>query len=241
MVPFRAHLASRCLTRGTPVQLLCAALAGMAFCASQSLALDADAVLDSWIEAQKTFHTWSADFTQTRTLQSLNRPLVSTGRVWFASPNRFRWEAVSPAPTIAVRDADQMLVIYPRLKRAERYLLGEDASGPMGDALCLLDAGFPRDRKNFDARFRLVSVVARNACWEIGMQPARAATRKLVPSLSVLISTNGFSLTAFEITFADGSRMRNEFVRPEVNAPISDDIFRPNLGPEYTITEPLRQ
>lgn len=241
MVPLRTHLAPRRIKCEIPSPLPWAALAAMMFCPDPSLALDASSILNSWITAQESCQTWSADFTQTRTLKSLSRPLVSHGKVWFASPGRFRWEAMSPAPTIAVRDSNQMLMIYPRLKRAERYPLGDAASGPMGDTLSLLDAGFPRDRASFNARFRLVSIVARDACWEIAMQPARSATRRLVPGLSVLVSTSGFNLAAFEITFADGSRMRSEFAKPERDAPIPDAIFRPTLPPGYTITEPLRQ
>lgn len=238
MVPFRAHLASRQLTGAISGAILHAALV----CWSNDLpGADAGAILDSWIGAQKACKTWTADFTQTRTLKSLNRPLVSTGKVWFANPNRFRWETINPAPTVAVRDADQMMVIYPRLKRAERYRLGEEASGPMGDALALLDAGFPRDRANFDARFRLASVVPRSDRWELRMQPAKSVTRRLVPELTVQISTNDFELLTFEITFADGSRMRNEFVRQELNAPIADDVFRPALPQDFKITEPLRK
>ncbi|HPA20485.1 MAG TPA: outer membrane lipoprotein carrier protein LolA [Verrucomicrobiae bacterium] len=220
---------------------LCAALAGPACGPTLAPAADAGTILDSWIGAQKAFKTWTADFTQTRALKSLNRPLVSTGKVWFSNPNRFRWETMNPAPTIAVRDADQMMVIYPRLKRAERYLLGGEASGPMGDALALLDVGFPRDRASFDARFRLVSVVPRNGRWELRMQPAKIVTRRLVPELTVQISTNDFELATFEVTFADGSRMRNQFTRQEPNAPIADDVFRPTLPPDFKITEPLRK
>jgi outer membrane lipoprotein-sorting protein len=134
-----------------------------------------------------------------------------------------------------------MMVIYPRLKRAERYLLGGEASGPMGDALALLDVGFPQDRASFDARFRVVSVVSRDDRWELHMQPAKLVTRKLVPELTVQISTNDFELATFEITFADGSQMRNEFTRQELNAPIADDVFRPALPQDFKITEPLRK
>ncbi len=238
MVPFRPDLASQRLN-GTAAPLF-AILCGFLF-PDPASAADADAILDSWIQAQKSCQTWSADFTQTRTLKSLNKPLVSTGKVWFSNPGRFRWETASPAPTIAVRDATQMLVIYPRLKRAERYPLGEGNSGAMGDALSLFDAGFPRDRKVFDARFRLVSVADRHGCWEIGLQPAKAMTRKIVPAMSVLVRTNDFSLKAFEITFGDGSVMRNEFSGQILNAPIGNDVFHPALSGEYKLTEPLHQ
>src|SRR5207253_1472077 len=74
-----------------------------------------NASLTAWLSAQTNIQTWSADFAQTRTLKSLTQPLMGTGRVWFAAPNRFRWELGNPAQTIAVRQPDELSVIYPRL------------------------------------------------------------------------------------------------------------------------------
>ena len=37
-----------------------------------------------------------------------------------------------------------MLLLYPRLKRVERYPLNTTDAGPWKDMMALLDAGFPR-------------------------------------------------------------------------------------------------
>src|SRR5947209_14918733 len=103
-----------------------------------------DPIVSSWLAAQSKVHSWSADFIQTRSLKSLTQPLTAKGHVWFAAPNRFRWELGNPPQTIAVRAVTEMLVIYPRLKRVERFPLSGDKAGPWKDALALLEAGFPR-------------------------------------------------------------------------------------------------
>src|SRR5262245_39161944 len=100
--------------------------------------------VSTWLAAQTNIQSWSADFVQTRTLKSLTQPLTATGHVWFAAPNRFRWELGHPAQTIAVRVTEELLVIYPRLKRVERFLLTGEQTGAWRDALALLEAGFPR-------------------------------------------------------------------------------------------------
>src|SRR5438128_2520153 len=64
--------------------------------------------LTQWLNAQTNIQTWEAEVTQTRTLKTLAQPLVSYGHVWFAAPNRFRWEIGNPAQTIAVRLPEQM-------------------------------------------------------------------------------------------------------------------------------------
>ena len=109
---------------------------------------ETNAVLDTWFVAQKSLHTWSADFVQTRSLKTLTQPLVARGHISFAMPNDFRWELGQPAQTIALRHGDEMFVVYPRLKRAERYPLGADTPTEWrGDVAAT--GRFPHDRKEF--------------------------------------------------------------------------------------------
>src|SRR5256885_4233656 len=125
---------------------LCFHLALICLATERMRAANADSVLAAWLNAQTNVQTWSASVIQTRTLKSLTQPLTATGHVWFAAPNRFRWELGAPPQTIALRQADQMLVVYPRLSRAEKYPLTGDHTGPWRDTLALLEAGFPSSR-----------------------------------------------------------------------------------------------
>jgi len=52
-------------------------------------------------------------------LKSLTRPTTNTGQVWFAAPNRFRWEIGHPPQNNRSPQAQQFMLIYPRLKRVE--------------------------------------------------------------------------------------------------------------------------
>ena len=61
-------------------------------------AADTNALISSWLNAATNMQTWSADFTQTRTLKSLSQPLSATGHIWFSAPNRFHWEIQKPSP-----------------------------------------------------------------------------------------------------------------------------------------------
>jgi outer membrane lipoprotein-sorting protein len=110
------------------------------------MAAEPNQVLDAWFSVQTNFHTFTGTVIQTRALQVLSQPLVSTGKVWIAIPDRFRWEIGQPAQTIALRQADALSIIYPRLKRVEKYSLNQSQSGPWRDVLALLDTSFPRSR-----------------------------------------------------------------------------------------------
>src|SRR5881394_143888 len=82
---------------------------------------ESNSALSTWLNAQTNIHTWSADFVQTRRFKTLTQPLTESGKVWFAEPNRFRWELGHPPKTIAVRASEEMVLLYPLLKRVERY------------------------------------------------------------------------------------------------------------------------
>ena len=137
----------------------------------QPPACGASSVLGAWLNSQTRIQTWSAEVIQTRALKSLAQPLTATGRVWFAAPNRFRWELGNPAQTIALRQPDQMLVIYPKLKRAEKYPLTRDHAGPWTDTLALLEAGFPRSQSELESRFRIESEATAEGVHEVTLQP----------------------------------------------------------------------
>ncbi|MBI3850556.1 MAG: outer membrane lipoprotein carrier protein LolA [Verrucomicrobia bacterium] len=204
-------------------------------------AADTNSLLNAWFNAQTNIQTWMADFIQTRTLKSLTQPLTATGHVWFAAPNRFRWELGNPAQTIAVRQPEQMLVIYPRLKRAERYPLTSNQTGPWRDALALLEAGFPRSKAEMEFQFRILSQVSTNEIYELTLQPKSAAARRMMPQIKIAFATNDFALRATELEFADHSTMRNDFQNPKLNEKVDEGLFAPKLNEDYKIVEPLKQ
>jgi len=203
------------------------------------LAQDTNAVLDAWFAAQSQIRTLSADFTQIRSLKTLVQPLTATGHLWFAPPNQFRWELGQPAQTIALRHADDMYVIYPRLKRAEHYPLGASAPREWRDSMSLLDAGFPQTRREFESEFQIQSLTQTNGSWSLALQPRSAAARQVMPQLRLTLSTNDLSLTATELVFVDGSRMQNLLTHLQTNAPLDQGIFQWHPPADFKVTEPF--
>jgi outer membrane lipoprotein-sorting protein len=145
-------------------------LALFVLAATLAQASDYDAQFNKWFEVQTNLQSWSGGFTQTRTLTVLNQPLVTMGKVW-VKRGEFRWELGDPPQTIVVRRPDELLIIYPRFKRAEKYPLGAAPVGPMKDALALLDASLPRDRASMEEHFRLLSATETNSLLQMTLQP----------------------------------------------------------------------
>jgi outer membrane lipoprotein-sorting protein len=212
------------------------------FSALQQIRADeTNSVMDAWFAAQKNLHTWSADLIQTRRLKTLTQPLVTRGHIAFAMPHDFRWELGQPAQTIALRHGDEMFVIYPRLKRAEHYPLGAGTPTEWRDTMSLLQAGFPRDRKEFDAQFQILSLTETNGTWQISLQPTSPFARRMMPELRIGLATNNFSLASTELVFVDGSRMRNDFTNAVLNPTLDEKLFEWTPPPDFKIVEPLKQ
>ncbi len=198
-----------------------------------------DPVVSSWLEAQSKVQSWSADLVQTRSLKSLTKPLTKNGHIWFAAPNRFRWELGTPAETIAVRANNAMLIIYPRLKRVERFPLAE--AGPWKDALALLEAGFPRNAEQLENQFNVQDPIIQDPIVKLILQPKSSATRRMMPQILIEFDRRDLMLHATELRFADGSLMRNDFSNAVLNPTVNLEQFAPVIPPDYKVVEPLKK
>lgn len=200
----------------------------------------AEAVLTAWLEAQRAWKSWSAEFTQTRTLKALTEPLRTPGRLWWVAPDQFRWELGSPPQTLALRRTNELLVIYPRLQRAERYPLGAKGDEPWRDALTLLDAGFPSSRAGLEARFRVLAVTEGEGWVTVRLEPRRAGARQVMKEIRLTLRRDSPTLVANELVFADGSTLRNDFTNAVVNPPIEAGWLDPDLPADFTLVEPAK-
>lgn len=206
-------------------------------CAAPVRAADVNKIIDGWLANQTNIQSWASDFTQTRKVRSLTQPLVSTGQVWFAAPQNFRWQ-VGSNQTIAIRNEDAMLVVYPRLKRAERYDFSAAGATQWKDTLQLLQSGFPRSRENLEQQFQVLSATRTNALWSLDLQPRNQAARAMMPVIRLLLSTN-FTLAGTELVFADGSSMRNDFTNSRTNADTAGK-FDLTIPPGWRVVEPFQ-
>ena len=199
-------------------------------------ALEESKIINGWLARQTNIQSWAADFTQTRNLKSLAQPLVSTGQVWFAAPQNFRWE-LGGNQTIAIRKGGNMLVVYPRLKRAERYDF-EKSKSEWKDTLALLQTGFPRSERELREQFNILGISGVDQLYKIELQAKSPGARKMMPQINVFLSANDLTLAGTELVFADESRMRNDFRNIKTNVEFAGR-FDYELPPDFKLVEPL--
>lgn len=66
-----------------------------------------------------------ANFQEEKTIRMMNKPVVSSGKVWFQAPDKFRREVKGNSPSITVSDGQLLWIYYPKFQSAERYSLGK--------------------------------------------------------------------------------------------------------------------
>ena len=92
-----------------------------------------------------------ADFREEKTIHLMTRPIVSTGKVWFEPPNKFRREARGSSPSITVCDGKELWIYYPNFKSAEHYQLGKRS--PLDAALAAINTAL--NLENVESMFTI--------------------------------------------------------------------------------------
>lgn len=246
MVSFRAGVAPSVRGRSRAAGLtgwFVLLLAGVSWAVAATPSGSESSLLERWLHQAQGLKSWESNFVQTRHLKALTQPLKTTGRVWFAAPDRFRWELGDPPQSLVLRDGALLQVLSPRLHRAEQLSLTNVAAGPMREAMALLDTGFPRDAETFQTQFKLLSTRTNSgsggeSSYAFRLQPRSAAARRFLPELTVEVAGRDLQLTATELQFADGSRLRNDFTGARINPPVDPERFRTNLDASWKIVVP---
>src|SRR5437879_7976502 len=54
--------------------------------------------------------TTQADFQEERVIRLMKKPILSSGRIWFQPPNKFRREVKGNAPSVTVSNGQQLWI-----------------------------------------------------------------------------------------------------------------------------------
>ncbi len=200
-------------------------LAGWFLLAGGAVAAPDLAPVQSWIEKGRSISGLAAEFTQERHLRTVNKPLVSSGKLWFTAAGALRWELGAPPRLIALRreHGGVMTVLEPRDKVRRTFTPEElrDRKSPYA----MLDAGFPTSLAEFEKTFRIKSVETEGDRVRIETQVTDSRMAVAVMKISFVLDAATSQLRAFEIWFRDGSKIINTFTRVTENAAVPASLL----------------
>jgi chaperone LolA len=126
-----------------------------------------------------------ADFQEQRVMRLMKKPIVSSGKAWFQSPNKFRREVRGSSPSITVSDGQQLWIYYPSFKSAERYSLG--TRSPLDSIIASINAAL--NLENIEHTFHITATRTGNA-YELELTPRTAAMKRSFQKLDLRINDN---------------------------------------------------
>jgi outer membrane lipoprotein carrier protein len=189
-----------------------------------------------WIASQAGMKSLSADFVQTRTFRTLRDPLERQGHIWFQSPDAFRWELGSPPTQIVLRYEDEMALIEPKKKRAQRLDPATTAKQSGRPNLAMMEFPLATDFAEFEREFEILDIRIEGTHCTLNLLPRDPEARKMVRDIQLDFDSTSHHLLAFEITFRDGSSLRNAFSNTQINTPIDPNVFGYDLT-GYTVRD----
>ena len=185
--------------------------------------LTATEVLDHLQAKAKTIKTLKGSFEQRKYSRLLVRPMDSEGELFWQPPGRLRWEVLRPAPLTLVVREDEILLLYPDLKKVTLY------RGPSGVGFLDRITGATDNPQAFKRQYEIeVTVVSRgdNRRWiKMDLEPKSAKSARYFKRLEVKIDPETWLPN--EIAILEGNDDWTLIYLSNLieNSDFSDDLF----------------
>ena len=171
----------------------------------------------------------SADFQEEKNVKMLNKPIVSSGKVWFQSPNKFRREAKGNSPSITVSDGQQLWIYYPKFHSAEHYSLGKHS--PLEAGINAITASL--NLENVEATYHISGTKEPDG-YQLQLLPRNPSMKKFLQTFSIKMN-NDLQVIRTEMVQPNGDRIVTTYSNETRGAiPASTFEFTPPAGTDVT-------
>ena len=178
-------------------------------------------IMASLTETATSMQTMQCRFVQSKTMAMLAEPSVSEGRMYFASPDRLRWEYVSPYPFALVVNGERIV----KVTDGKTEVL-EGNSSRMYQGIVSIIMGSASGKKLFDTSAFDIVLCDDDVFWKAEMTPKRRDMKRMFSQLVFRFDkkTNGISRVEFIGSNGDVTSIRFEEIK--LNEAIGEDKFQ---------------
>lgn len=170
-----------------------------------------------------------ADFQEEKSVHMLNKPITSSGKIWFQSPNKFRREAKGNSPSITVSDGQQLWIYYPKFQSAEHYSLGKRS--PLDAGIAAITASL--NLENVEATYHITGTKEPDG-YQLQLTPRNPSMKRFLQTFSIRLN-NDLQVVRTEMVQPNGDRIVTTYSNESRNAiPASTFEFTPPAGTEVT-------
>src|SRR5882724_8987213 len=170
-----------------------------------------------------------ADFQEQRMIRLMKKPILSSGKVWFQAPNKFRREVKGSSPSLTVSDGRQLWIYYPGFKSAERYPLGKGS--PLDSTVAAINSSL--NLEDVENTFQITAAKTGNG-YELRLMP-RAATMKRVFQKLELRINDQLRVERTDMLLPNGDRIVTTY-SDQTHGPVPASMFEftPPAGTEVS-------
>jgi chaperone LolA len=173
-----------------------------------------------------------ADFQEEKNVKMLNKPIVSSGKIWFQAPNKFRREAKGSSPSITVSDGQQLWIYYPKFQSAEHYSLGKRS--PLDAGISAITASL--NLENVEATYH-ISAAKEADGFQLQLLPRNPSMKRFLQTFTIRMN-NELQVVRTEMVQPNGDRIVTTYSN-ETRAPIPASMFEFTPPAGTDVTTPL--
>jgi outer membrane lipoprotein carrier protein len=213
LLPIFLFVALTCITNGAPLS---------------------EADLKTLLAGIRQNRSTQADFQEQRMIRLMKKPIVSSGKVWFQPPNKFRREVKGSSPSLTVSDGRQLWIYYPNFKSAERYPLGKGS--PLDSTVAAINSSL--NLENVENTFQITATKTDNG-YELALIPRAASMKRAFQKLDLRINDQ-LRVERTDMLLPNGDRIVTTYSNQTRGlVPASMFEFTPPSGTE--VSTPLGQ
>ena len=210
-------------------------LAALAFAALTSIGKTAplsEADLNNLLAGIRQNRSTQADFQEERVIRLMKKPILSSGKVWFQPPNKFRREVKGNSPSVTVSDGRQLWIYYPNFKSAERYPLGKGS--PLDSTVAAINSAL--NLENIENMFQ-INAAKTDKGYELVLTPRTPSMRRAFQKLDLRVNDN-LRVERTDMLLANGDRIVTTYSN-QMRAPIPAYTFEFKPPPDTEVSTPL--
>ena len=164
----------------------------------------------------------------------MKKPVVSSGTVWFQTPNKFRREVKGHSPSITVSDGHELWIYYPNFKSAERYPLGKGS--PLDATVAAINSAL--NLENIENIFQINAAKAEKG-FELALTPRAPSMKRAFQKLDLRINDN-LRVERTDMLLPNGDRIVTTYSN-QTRSPVPASTFDFKPPPGTEVTTPLGQ
>ena len=188
-----------------------------------------DADLKNLLASIRQNRITQADFQEQRVIHLMKKPILSSGKVWFQPPSKFRREVTGNSPSLTVSNGRQLWIYYPNFKSAERYPLGKGS--PLDSTVAAINSSL--NLEDVENNFQITAAKIDNG-YELRLMPRAASMKRVFQKLDLRINDH-LRVERTDMLLPNGDRIVTTYSnQSRESVPASTFEFTPPAGTEVS-------